>query len=167
LDEILKYEYPQYKGIMLFLYLGRRLNEVLTLKWDKIKFNTELDTYIIDAQYSKNRKIQIFPLSQILKNYLEEFGILQSGFIFKGIKTEHIVRSTFITHWKKVVLRANIDKMGIHDTRHLLGNTLINRGISEDIIGKVLGHQSFSITSRYATVNINTINEALNIYLEN
>jgi len=167
LDEILKYEYPQYKGIMLFLYLGRRLNEVLTLKWDKIKLNQDLDTYIIDAKYSKNRKIQIFPLSPILKDYLIEFGMLKNGFIFKGIKTEYIVRSTFISHWKKVVLRANIDKMGIHDTRHLLGNTLINRGISEDIIGKVLGHQSFSITSRYATVNINSVNEALNIYLEN
>jgi len=56
--------------------------------------------------------------------------------------------------------------MRIHDTRHLLGNTLINKGVSEDIIAKVLGHQSFSITSRYSKVHINTINEALNIYLE-
>lgn len=56
--------------------------------------------------------------------------------------------------------------MRIHDTRHLLGNTLINKGVTEDIIGKVLGHQSYTITSRYAKVHINSIKEALDIYLE-
>lgn len=164
--EILNYEYPKYKGIMLFLYLGRRLNEVLTLKWEDIDFNKELKSYTIEDINSKIRKQQEYPLSKPLEQFLKEYGIQKKGYIFKGEKTIHVTSNTFRKHWKEVLKQAKISKMRIHDTRHLLGNTLINKGVSEDIIAKTLGHQSFSITSRYSKIHINTINEALNIYLE-
>lgn len=39
---------------MLFLYFGRRQNEVLTLKWQNI--NLEQKTYVLEDIYSKIRK---------------------------------------------------------------------------------------------------------------
>ncbi len=49
---IQSYEIEKYKGI----YFGRRLNEVLTLRWENIDFDQK--TYYIIVQYSKNRKRQ-------------------------------------------------------------------------------------------------------------
>lgn len=55
--------------------------------------------------------------------------------------------------------------MRIHDTRHLLGNAMVNKGESLEYIGKVLGHSSTQVT-RYAKINLNTANSVLNSYLE-
>lgn len=164
--EIWNYEDLRYRGIMLFLFVGRRLNEALTLEWTEININDNLNTYIITAQKSKDRKRHEYPLSDPLVAFLKEYGIKKRGYLFEGISTLHITDNTFREHWKRAVKRADIEKMRIHDTRHLLGNTLINKGVTEDVIGKVLGHQSYSITSRYAKVHINSIFEALQIYFE-
>lgn len=164
--EIWNYEDLRYRGIMLFLFVGRRLNEALTLEWTEINLNDNLSTYIITAEKSKDRKRHEYPLSEPLAAFLKEYGIKKRGYLFEGISTPHVTDDTFRDHWKKVCKRADIKKMRIHDTRHLLGNTLINKGVTEDVIGKVLGHQSYSITSRYAKVHINSINEALKIYFE-
>jgi len=59
-DEIKKYEPYKYRGIMLFLYFGRRLNEVLTLHWSSIDFEQKI--YTIEDRYSKIRRRQEYPL---------------------------------------------------------------------------------------------------------
>ncbi|TKI71061.1 site-specific integrase [Sulfurimonas crateris] len=164
--EIWNYEDLRYRGIMLFLFVGRRLNEALTLEWTEINLNDNLNTYIITAEKSKNRKRHEYPLSAPLVAFLKEYGIKKRGFLFEGVKTPHVTDDTFRSHWIKVYKRAGVEKMRIHDTRHILGNTLINKGVTEDIIAKVLGHQSYSITSRYAKVSLDSINEALKIYFE-
>lgn len=164
--EIWNYEDLKYRGIMLFLFAGRRLNEVLTLEWREINFKDDLSIYTILPEKSKDRKRHDYPLSAPLISFLKEYGIKKRGYLFEGIITPHVTDDTFRSHWKKLLQKANIQNMRIHDTRHLLGNTLINKGVTEDVIAKVLGHQSYSITSRYAKVHINSINEALNIYFE-
>jgi site-specific recombinase XerD len=163
-DEILKYEPLKYRGIMLFLYFGRRQNEVLTLKWQNIDF--EHNVYTIEDIYSKIRRRQEYPLLKPLKDFLIEFGIHKTGYVFKGETTPHVTKNTFRNHWKILLENAGIEKMRIHDTRHLLGNTMVNKGQSLEAIGKVLGHSSTAVTKRYAKTSLNTANDVLNSYLE-
>jgi site-specific recombinase XerD len=161
---IQSYKIEKYKGIMLFLYFGRRLNEALTLRWENIYF--EQNTYVIEDKYSKIRRRQEYPLLEPLKEFLEAFGIQKYGFIFKGEKTEHVTAHTFRSHWKALLKSAGIEKMRIHDTRHLIGNTMVNRGTSLEAIGKVLGHSSNAVTKRYAKTSLNTANDVLSDYLK-
>lgn len=163
-EEILKYEPLKYRGIMLFLYFGRRQNEVLTLKWQNIDF--EHNVYTIEDIYSKIRRRQEYPLLQPLKDYLKESGIYKTGYVFKGETTPHVTKNTFRKHWSNLLDNAGIEKMRIHDTRHLLGNTMVNKGQSLEAIGKVLGHSSTAVTKRYAKTSLNTANDVLNSYLE-
>lgn len=165
-NKILNYDIFKYRGIMLFLFMGRRLNEVLTLRWEEVIFNDELSKFIIIPENSKDRKRHEYPLSKPLEDFLMEYGLQKKGYVFEGEKTPHITDNTFRNHWKQLIKKTNFENMRIHDTRHVLGNNLINKGVSEDIIAKVLGHTSYSITSRYSKVHLNSINEALNIYLE-
>ncbi len=163
-EEMQKYEPLQYRGIMLFLYFGRRQNEVLTLKWQNINF--EQKTYIIEDIYSKIRRRQEYPLLKPLEEFLIEFGIQKIGYIFKGETTPHITKNTFRNHWTKLLKKANIEKMRIHDTRHLLGNTMVNKGFTLEAVGKSLGHSSINVTKRYAKTSLNTANDVLNSYME-
>lgn len=162
---IQSYEIEKYKGIMLFLYFGRRLNEALTLRWENIDFDQK--TYYIIVQYSKNRKRQEYPLIEPLESFLVEYGTKKHGFIFEGEKTPHVTDDTFRRHWKKVLKLADIDKkMRIHDSRHLLGNTMVNQGETLEALGKVLGHSSVTVTKRYAKTNLATADRVLGKYSE-
>lgn len=163
-EEMQKYEPLQYRGIMLFLYFGRRQNEVLTLKWQNINF--EQKTYVIEDIYSKIRRRQEYPLLKPLEDFLKDFGIHKTGYIFKGETTPHITKNTFRNHWIKLLKNANIEKMRIHDTRHLLGNTMVNKGFTLEAVGKSLGHSSIAVTKRYAKTSLNTANDVLNSYME-
>ena len=164
-NAIQSYEIEKYKGIMLFLYFGRRLNEALTLRWENIDFDQK--TYYIIVQYSKNRKRQEYPLIEPLEVFLVDYGIKKHGFIFEGEKTPHVTDDTFRWHWKKVLKLAEIDKkMRIHDSRHLLGNTMVNQGETLEALGKVLGHSSVTVTKRYAKTNLATADRVLGKYMD-
>lgn len=158
-DEIKKYEVDKYRGVMLFLYTGRRLNEVLKLDWRNINFNSK--TYTVESIYAKSRRVQEFPLSPVIEKYLLSYNPKKTGLIFRAEKdkSKPLSQSTFRRHWKKVIERLEIDKMRIHDTRHLLGNTMVNKGFSLEAVGKTMGHSSVHITSRYAKVGVNCIRQ--------
>jgi site-specific recombinase XerD len=162
-EEINNYEPLKYRGIMLFLYFGRRLNEALTIQWESIHLDQKI--YIIEDKYSKIRRRQEYPLLKPLEDFLATYGSKQKGFIFNGETTEHITSNTFRRHWHQVTKNADIENMRIHDTRHLLGNTLVNRGESLENIGKVLGHSSVSVTKRYAKTSLQTADKLLNDYI--
>ena len=161
-EEIQKYEIMKYRGIMLFLYYGRRLNEVLTLDWRSI--HGDKNIYVVEAIYAKNTRRTEYPLPQAIIEFLKVYRIKKSGFMFPGEKTKHVTESTFRRHWDKVVDRAGIEKMRIHDTRHALGNTFVNRGESLENIGKVLGHSSVAVTKRYSKTSLKTADRLLSDY---
>jgi len=162
-EEIQNYYYAKYKGIMLFIYFGRRLNEALTLQWHNINFEQKI--YIIEDKYNKIRRRQEYPLLEPLEKFLKSFNETSTGYIFKGKTTEHVTADAFRKHWKNVTKAAGIEKMRIHDTRHLLGNTMVNRGASLEAIGKVLGHSSNAVTKRYAKTSLQTADKLLNDYM--
>ncbi len=163
-EERLKYEISNYRGIMLFIYFGRRLKEVLTLQWQSVNFDKK--PYVIEDVYSKIRRRQEYPLLKPLEDFLVELGTSSRGQIFPGEKTPFVPASTFRRHWNKVLKNAKIGKMRIHDTRHLLGNTMADRGESLENIGKVLGHSSVAVTKRYAKTSLETADRLLNNYID-
>src|SRR3990167_7464069 len=160
IEEIGKYEPLKYRGIMLFLFTGRRLNEVLTLQWSSISIDNKI--YTIEAVYNKIRRRQDYRLSEILEEFLKEYGIMKAGYIFPGEKTAHVTANTFRQHWKQVIKNAGIEKMRIHDTRHVIGNYLVNNGATLEGVGKLLGHSGIGVTKRYAKPSLETADKLLN-----
>ncbi len=163
-EEILKYTPLKYRGIMLLVFLGRRLNEALTLRWENIHF--EQNKYTIEAQYSKIRRRQDYRLSEPLKVFFKEYGDYENGFIFPGETTPYITSNTFRRHWKQVIKNAGIDYMRIHDTRHVLGNYTVDNGGTLESAGKLLGHSGIGVTKRYAKVSLETADIVLDEYVK-
>ena len=57
-------------------------------------------------------------------------------------------------------------KMRIHNSRHLLSNTMVNQGETLYALGKGYGASSVAVTKRYAKTNLATADRVLGTYMD-
>ena len=62
--------------------------------------------------------------------------------------------------WKRVLDRAGIDDLRIHDLRRTLGSYLAMNGESQYVIGQMLGHKDPRSTAVYARLDLTTVRRA-------
>jgi hypothetical protein len=55
-------------------------------------------------------------------------------------------------------------RISAHRFRHTLGTRLINQGVPQHVVQRMLGHASPQMTARYATLHDTTVREAFDVY---
>ena len=154
IQAVLYYPNQKFRGIFTFLLHGRRLNEVLSLTWENVDFESEI--YIIPPQINKAKRVMTYQMTSLLKTVLERQKILQniecpnSPYIFPSSVTCRKIQD-IRKQFKKLLVLAKIDKkMRIHDIRHLVASYSINYlGLSVEEVSYTLGHTSIEVTQRY------------------
>ena len=144
--------------IWLSLYTGARRANVLAMRWDDI--DQELNTWRIPV--TKNGLPQIIPLGT------EELEILNrrrtdsiSAWVFPGRVDGTTGHMSQPAHgWARVVKRAGIKDLRLHDLRRTLGSWMVDTGASLAIVGKTLGHQSHESTAIYARLSLDPVRDA-------
>jgi hypothetical protein len=63
--------------------------------------------------------------------------------------------------WKRIIERAEIQDLRIHDLRRTAGSYMAIEGISSTIIGKALGHKSPASTAIYTRLTQDPVRHAL------
>lgn len=150
---------PIYKDIFLFLLHGRRLGEVLNLKWEYLDLNQGIVYY--PATHNKSRKHLSYQLTddlvRVLKTYqLKEMQtqntVFITGYVFKSPNTGN--KFTDIRGaWKRLLDSNNLSYTKLHSIRHILGTYLINElGLSLEHVSYVLGHSDTKITQKYVNI---------------
>ncbi|MGW8169479.1 MAG: tyrosine-type recombinase/integrase [Sulfurovaceae bacterium] len=145
-----------YKDIFVFLLHGRRLNEVLGLKWEQIDLTSEI--MYLPYMQNKARKNLSFKLTDIqLKILRLHYAIAYdrqctpfvTGYVFVNPQT--MTRFNHVKNaWNRLLDNAGLPRMRIHDVRHLVATYLINNlKISIEIVSHLLGHSDIKITQRY------------------
>ncbi len=159
-SSIYSYGVEPYRSIFIWLSTGRRVNEVLSLKWEDIYFATE--RFTIKADNNKAKKNMVYVLDEDLLSTLKSLK-QGSGYIFHSIKDKNkkMHNDTIKRHWKYILENAGIGHLRIHDLRHIVGLKLVNAGVSLEVIASVLGHTTTSITKRYSKVRTKTAADAL------
>jgi integrase len=131
----------------------------------------------------KVRSGQLIPLSaraaaaiRAQQDYVRQRWPAGSPWLFPGIAGNDDGRKPYshssftrqLKHWQRVIdLR---DEAGQpvtvtgHQFRHTLGTRLINSGVPQHVVQKLLGHASPHMTSHYAKVHDATIREAFDRY---
>ena len=159
-------EYPidPYRGIFAFLAVGRRLNEVLTLRWENV--NMEEGTYTIVKERAKTGKESVYPLLPDLVAALEAQIPRKEGWVFRSVvkPSQHVDASALRRHWRRILDAAGIEYLRIHDLRHLIGNTLVSQGFSLEQIGALLGHRDPRTTRRYSKAETQSKAETLEAF---
>ena len=156
---IYEYDVEPYRSIFIWLSTGRRVNEVLTLRWENI--NIEKRTFTITADDNKAGREMKYEIDDDLLSTL--YPAKKKGYVFHSIKDSNkkMHNDTIKRHWLHILDNAGLENIRIHDLRHIVGLKLVNAGFSLEVIASLLGHTTTSITKRYSNVRTKTAADAL------
>jgi len=151
--------------ITLCLLTGARRANVQAMRWDEISWPSA--TWRIPAEKAKEDEPIMVVLSGLAMRILQERKIEaekspdplepKSEFVFPGRgKTGHLVELK--SAWKRILERANLEDLRLHDLRRTLGSWQVMTGASLAVIGKSLGHADGSpATKIYARMNLDPV----------
>ena len=144
--------------VLISLLTGARRSNVLAMSWKDINF----DRAEWRIEVTKNGTPQTVALSpeaiEILKNRKPSNDAV---FVFPGSgKSGHLMEPK--KGWKRILSRAGIDNLRIHDLRRTLGSWQAKTGASLAIIGKSLNHKNQNTTAIYARLDLDPVRDSVN-----
>lgn len=144
--------------IFLSLLTGARKTNVLTMRWDHIS----LERAEWRIPETKNGEPLVIPLSEeAIKILLGRRKVNpNSQWVFPGKgKNGHLLDPK--KAWGRILARAKIEDLRIHDLRRTLGSWQAANGATSFIIGKSLGHKSHQATAIYARLNLDPVRHSV------
>jgi integrase len=145
--------------LLVALLTGARRSNVQEMRWKEI--NWQRATWTIPAEQAKADEELNVVLTPIVMRILEtRHASSKSEFAFPGKgKSHHLVEPK--TAWKRILKRAGLSDLRLHDLRRTLGSWQAATGASLPIIGKSLGHSSIEATKVYARLNLDPVRESV------
>jgi integrase len=143
---------------LLSLLTGARRANVLSMHWADV--NLERAEWRLKT--TKNEVPQTVTLSpqavEVLRNRLPA---IPTGFVFPGKgQSGHLVEPK--KGWERILARAGLADLRIHDLRRTLGSWQAKQGASLAIIGKSLNHKNQNTTAIYARLDLDPVRDSVN-----
>lgn len=162
IDRHIEYRSPYRVGaymMMLVLYTGLRRGEMLRLKWTDIDWHRK-NILIRDAKSGRDEIIPLSSYSEKLFKMIQELEPGDSSFVFPGINGGQ--RSDIRRPVNEIKVEAELPKdfRALHGLRHVFASGLISRGVSKDIVARLLTHKGQTVTDRYAHIRDDALQQA-------
>jgi len=167
-----------YFGIVLCLYTGIRLGELLALTWNDIDFNKKLLSINKTASYikindkftnyidtpktsSSNRTI---PLPKQLLPYLKKIKkTSNSKYIITTKRNGMVGTRSYQKTYTRILNKLNIKYRNFHSLRHTFATRTLELGMDVKSLSEILGHKNAMITlNRYSHSLLNYKIEMMN-----
>ena len=176
---ILENEKKYHYGILLSLYTGLRLGEVIALKWQNVDIKNKL-IYIDKSvgSISQNHKTLAIESSPKTQSSIREIPISKQLLILlKKLKQVSTTDNVIVSHngrqiqsrayqksFENLVKKLHIKHYGFHALRHTFATRLLENGVDIKTISELLGHSSPTITlNRYVHTNLQNKRKAVEI----
>lgn len=163
-------ETPYYVLFYLALYTGMRRSELLALRWSdvdlllcQIYVSRSLhrlrtgDLVFREPKSAAGRRMVALPpsialLMQKHKDELESqrsilgLALADNDLVFSNIEGKPLLPDTVSHAWMKVIKRAGLDGIRLHDARHSHASLLLKQGVHPKVVQERLGHATISTT---------------------
>lgn len=180
-DYIIKNKKFYHYGVLISLYTGLRIGELLSLKWENINYkdkviNIETTTCKISHNHKTielvdtpktNSSIRQIPITPFLNELLVELKSYQqnkSDYVISKSLGKKIDVRTYQSSFERLLKKLNIKHYGFHSLRHTFATRLLENKVDIKTISELLGHSNPSITlNRYVHTNLQNKIKALQI----
>ena len=167
-------------GILISLYTGLRLGEVIALTWQNIDFKNML--IYIDKSVgiiSQNHKsitiegspktlssIRVIPISKRLLDLLKLLKQHSSiDYVISSRNNKQVNPRAYQRTFDNLLRKLHIKHYGFHSLRHTFATRLLENGVDIKTISELLGHSSPTITlNRYVHTNLQNKRKAMEIF---
>jgi integrase len=150
---------PRWRAFfVLSLLLGPRKGELLSAKWEDV----DLVGRLWRLPETKAGRSHLLPLPEAAVGILEALPRFKdSPWVFHSATSRSGHLEEPKRAWAKLLTRAQVTGVRIHDLRRTVGSWLAASGHSLPLIGRVLGHSQPAATAVYARLDLAPIREAL------
>lgn len=144
--------------VLISLLTGARRTNVLEMRWQDVN----LDRAEWRIGMTKNGTPQTVTLSpEALEVLHNRKPLEEAAFVFPGTgKQGHLAEPK--KGWARILERAGIADLRIHDLRRTLGSWQAKTGASLSIIGKSLNHKNQATTAIYARLDLDPVRQSVN-----
>lgn len=144
---------------LLSILTGARRANMMAMKWSEINLDRALWT--IPHQKTKTANTYQVPLvAEAVAILKQRKSTSTSEWVFASkSKTGHLVEPKGA--WKRLLGRAGLENLRLHDLRRSLGSWQAATGANLSVIGKTLGHSNVSTTAIYARLNLDPVRDAM------
>jgi len=144
--------------IYVSLFTGARRSNVLAMRWEELNFERK-EWLVPETKNGEHLRIHLIEkVIDILKTRQTMYGGRE--WVFEGTgATGHLMEPKM--GWKRILERAGIKDLRLHDLRRTLGSWQAATGANSFTIGKSLGHKNQASTAVYARLNIDPVRESV------
>lgn len=143
---------------LLSLLTGARRSNVLAMEWKDVNLDRE-EWRINETKSGTPQTVTLSPEALTVLRDRKPVGLAR--FVFPGNgKSGHLTEPK--KGWQRVLTRAGIDNLRIHDLRRTLGSWQAKTGASLAIIGKSLNHKNQNTTAIYARLDLDPVRHSVN-----
>jgi integrase len=136
--------------VVLALFTGARLNEIMGLRWQDIDFKRRRVLFD-ETKNGERREVALANQAYEVLQALSKVRRIDSPFVFprKDGKQPKDIRK----QWEKAIEKAGLEDFRFHDLRHTAASYLAMTGSGLLEIAHVLGHKTLSMVKRYSHLN--------------
>lgn len=137
--------------IRLLIFTGARRGEILGLRWDELNATPGRER-IVKRTHKTDRTsgAKVIPLNEEAISVLIGIPkVLEADLVFPYNVIDS-AECALKRAWTRVRVAAGLPSVRIHDIRHIFASVAIDAGVSEEVIGGILGQKTRDVTARYA-----------------
>ncbi len=146
--------------IRLLIYTGARRRELQSLEWKSINFEMGYWS-LLETKNGESRNVPL--ISEALELLSIRRTSTDSKWVFPS-SGDLVSASGHLEEpkkaWKRILDRAGIEDLRMHDLRRTLGSWMTSTGANLQVVGKALGHKSMASTEIYARLQLDPVRDA-------